>query len=88
MWIALQEPANGNKITLPYIYMSTVTDDLVPWVASQTDLLATDWRVVSLAIGGPGLPASYFEEGKRVAEAAREYFKEAEDAEFEEGFEK
>ena len=43
MWIALQEPDYGSKMTLPYIYMSTVTGDLVPWVASHTDLLATDW---------------------------------------------
>jgi hypothetical protein len=26
--------------------MRTVDDDFVPWVASQTDLLADDWLVV------------------------------------------
>lgn len=31
----------------PYIAMSTVTGEVVPWVASQTDLLATDWQFVS-----------------------------------------
>jgi hypothetical protein len=27
----------------PYIMMCTVDGDFVPWVASQTDLLADDW---------------------------------------------
>lgn len=43
-WIALQTPDANSKMTLPYIYMSTVTGDLVPWVASQTDILAGDWE--------------------------------------------
>jgi hypothetical protein len=30
----------------PYLMMKTVDDDLVPWVASQTDLLASDWMTV------------------------------------------
>ena len=47
MHIALQRPDAGSKMTLPYIYMSTVQGDLVPWLASQTDLLANDWDVVS-----------------------------------------
>lgn len=28
-----------------HIDMKTVNGDIVPWVASQTDLLADDWRV-------------------------------------------
>jgi len=43
MWIALQTPTDLSKMTLPYIYMRTATDDLVPWLASQTDILAEDW---------------------------------------------
>jgi hypothetical protein len=46
MWIALQVPDNNSKMSLPYIYMSTVTGDLVPWLASQTDVLADDWQLV------------------------------------------
>lgn len=46
MWLELQVPDRNSKMTLPYIYMSTVAGDLVPWLASQTDILATDWRVV------------------------------------------
>jgi hypothetical protein len=45
-FVALQVPDEGSKMTLPYLYISTVTGDLVPWLASQTDLLADDWRVV------------------------------------------
>jgi uncharacterized protein DUF2829 len=30
---------------LPYIMMKTAGDEFVPWLASQTDLLATDWMV-------------------------------------------
>lgn len=28
---------------LPYIYMKTADEKLVPWLASQTDVLADDW---------------------------------------------
>ena len=47
MWVALQVPDAHSKMTLPYIYMSTAQGDLVPWLASQTDVLAEDWRAVS-----------------------------------------
>lgn len=46
MWLALQRPDSHSKMTLPYIYMSTAQGQLVPWVASQTDILAEDWEVV------------------------------------------
>ena len=45
MWLALQRPDEHSKMTLPYIYMFTATADLVPWLASQTDLLSVDWSV-------------------------------------------
>ncbi|SEU46493.1 DUF2829 domain-containing protein [Nonomuraea wenchangensis] len=45
MWLALQVPDQHSKMSRPYIYMSTVDGGLVPWVASQTDLLADDWRL-------------------------------------------
>jgi hypothetical protein len=44
MWVALQRPDQHSKMTLPYIYMSTVDGELVPWVASHTDMLAHDWE--------------------------------------------
>ena len=44
MWLELQVPDEHSKMTLPYIFMSTAQGDLVPWLASQTDILATDWQ--------------------------------------------
>ena len=31
---------------LPYLMMKTATGEYVPWLASQTDVLAEDWSVV------------------------------------------
>ncbi len=45
-YLELQVPDAHSKMTLPYIYITTVQGDLVPWLASQTDILATDWFVV------------------------------------------
>ncbi len=42
-YLMLQKPDEHSKMTLPYIYITTVQGDLVPWLASQTDLLAEDW---------------------------------------------
>lgn len=42
-WLKLQAPDANSKMTLPYIYMKTAQGDLVPWLASQTDLLSNDW---------------------------------------------
>jgi len=47
MWLHLQEPDTNSKMSLPYIYMRTAQGGLVPWVASQTDILALDWEVIS-----------------------------------------
>lgn len=32
---------------LPYLMMKTVDNAFVPWLASQTDILAEDWTVVA-----------------------------------------
>lgn len=42
-WLFLQTPDEYSKMTLPYIVIRTVQGDLVPWLASQTDLMADDW---------------------------------------------
>ncbi|MCP3885142.1 MAG: DUF2829 domain-containing protein [Propionibacteriaceae bacterium] len=47
MYLELQVPDEHSKMTLPYIYMRTVQGDLVPWLASQTDMLCEDWESVS-----------------------------------------
>lgn len=52
IYLELQRPDEHSKMTLPYIYIVTtklVTDNpdapkgVVPWLASQTDMLAEDW---------------------------------------------
>ena len=43
MWLALQVPDEHSKMSLPYIYLSTPDGKLVPWLASQTDVLGEDW---------------------------------------------
>ena len=52
LWLELQRPDAHSKMTLPYIFISYPEDAQntpgarVPWLASQTDLLADDWMVV------------------------------------------
>lgn len=55
IYIEMQKPDEHSKMTLPYIYIVTnglITDNpdapkgVVPWLASQTDMLAEDWRIV------------------------------------------
>lgn len=41
--LEMQVPDEHSKMTLPYIFITTVQGDRVPWLASQTDLLANDW---------------------------------------------
>lgn len=45
MWLQLQVPDEHSKMRRPYIYMRPADGDLVPWVASQSDLLAEDWSL-------------------------------------------
>lgn len=55
MWIKLQVPDEPSKMTLPYLYIEYPAGHpaypegcRVPWLASQTDLLAKDWFVRTL----------------------------------------
>lgn len=46
--LELQTPDENSKMTLPYVFIKTADkedhpSDLVPWLASQTDILAEDW---------------------------------------------
>lgn len=47
MWLQIQYPLpdGASKMTLPYIYMYTAQADFVPWLASQSDMLESDWQV-------------------------------------------
>ncbi len=46
--LASSIPVGTSVECLPYIMMKTAGDDLkiVPWLASQTDILAEDWDTV------------------------------------------
>lgn len=46
MYLKLQVPDSESANTLPYVWIRTVQGDRVPWICSQTDLLARDWEVV------------------------------------------
>lgn len=46
MYIQLQVPDAHSKMRKPYIFMSPVDGELVPWVASHSDILASDWTEV------------------------------------------
>ena len=50
LWLELQEPDENSKMTLPYVFLNYPAGSTaypegarVPWLASQTDLLAEDW---------------------------------------------
>jgi len=43
MYLEVQVPDEHSKMQQPYIYMSPVDGKLVPWLASQTDMLSEDW---------------------------------------------
>ena len=47
MWIAMQKPDSNSKMSLPYTYMKTADNELVPWLCSQTDFYAVDWGIVT-----------------------------------------
>jgi hypothetical protein len=52
MWLKLIESddyrtfGTGIEETLPWLGMKTADNKFVPWLASQTDVLAEDWEVV------------------------------------------
>ena len=46
MFVAAQFPDERSKMTLPYLYLKTVKNEFVPWVASHTDLFSDDWEVI------------------------------------------
>lgn len=55
IFIKLEVPDANSKMTHPYIYIDTTElqssnpdapKDRVPWLASQTDMLANDWEAL------------------------------------------
>lgn len=47
MYIEMQVPDEHSKMQKPYLYICCVDGQFVPWVASQTDILANDWTEVT-----------------------------------------
>ena len=57
IFLVLQVPDKNSKMTQPYIYIDTLglktnnpnaPKGRVPWLASQTDMLAEDWEVINV----------------------------------------
>lgn len=55
IFIELQRPDTHSRMTSPYIFIDTsglqtansdAPKSRVPWIASQTDMLAEDWQIV------------------------------------------
>lgn len=46
MWLELQRADANSKMKQPYIFINPANGDLVPWTASQVDLLGLDWQIV------------------------------------------
>ncbi len=52
LWVQMQVPDAHSKMTLPYLYLNYPQDAIntpgarVPWLASQTDILAEDWNTL------------------------------------------
>ena len=44
-FLRLREQPTLEPNSLPYVYITTVQGERVPWLCSQTDLLACDWEV-------------------------------------------
>lgn len=51
MWLVLvtrwDTSSELGRPRLPFVAMVTAQGDLVPWLCSQTDMLALDWEVLS-----------------------------------------
>lgn len=45
MWVTMVRPQRAGE--LPYIALYNAQGDQVPWVASHSDMLASDWRMIS-----------------------------------------
>lgn len=59
IFIKLQKPDENSFMSAPYIYIDTTGLETknpsapkvrVPWLASQTDLLAEDWTIVNFEV--------------------------------------
>lgn len=66
---AQYEPHTRGATLLPWIGMKTADNGFVPWLASQTDMLADDWCIVEDRADEPELPM-FNNDGPWVAQLA------------------
>ena len=45
-WIRISKPSEHSIVTEPFIVMRTSNDELLPWAAAHSCLLANDWEIV------------------------------------------
>lgn len=45
MYLKIQVPDDESKMSMPFVWIRTVNGLRVPWLCSQTDLLAKDWEI-------------------------------------------
>jgi len=46
MWLAICNPSETDRMTLPFVFMKTVQGELVPWNGNQLDMLSDDWEAI------------------------------------------
>lgn len=46
IWIKLHRPSEQSRNVLAYLFQRTAQGEFVPWIPTQTDLLADDWTVM------------------------------------------
>lgn len=62
MWVGLQEPDQGSKMTLPYLYIASARGEIAPWQPLHADMLAVDWEIYGFKPAGIDTdPAPYWQ---------------------------
>lgn len=53
MWVSMRSPREGEFLTHPYLYIEYPVGHAaypegskIPWLASQSDIMATDWEIM------------------------------------------
>jgi hypothetical protein len=47
LFVELQRPDEHSKMSTPYLFITNAQGGRVPWVPSQTDLMAEDWQLAA-----------------------------------------
>jgi len=68
MWVELQRPDVNSKMTMPYLFLAYPDGRTVPWLASQTDILSSDWDVRGTV---PAAPTMRFKNESVIVETPK-----------------